>query len=965
MQRPLGTQMNFPRLPVDVPPRKLGTPKPPIFRPSPGGSGPIIADPGTIITTPPKADERRTGGIKPPFPVKTMPVDPVPLPPMSTPPSMDLFGPPGAGTYDAIMSRTAQDYLSQPSPYAGISEFLLNRPVFDRGPSPERQPMASPTPTFSYGNQAGAQGLAALSAQQPMMQEQYDRFAQQIQSAQEAAQQQAQQQTDLAASERQALMDRITALESQEGPDLDAFGAQLRQDILGQMPEQIDVDALRREITGEVLAVAQQDFPDVMQIRDEVMRLLPEQEQIDVENLRRQIQESIDAGAPPEQIEALRQELQNRIRPVEEQLASIQDERPEIARQLGELRGEIGAIPDIDVEQLRAQIISQLPEQERLDIEDLQRRIQESIDAGAPEQEIQNLRTELNTRLQPVEDRVGQIRESIGQLRAQVDLGPQIDVEDIRRQVQERLEDRFQSPDFNPNVQRQIDDLRRQFEEGRGRVDPDILERLRSVEQREAPDLSGIREQIGRLRGRLDERPTVDPDAIARRVRESIDVPQVDLSDIQTQIAALEDRGLPPEVLERLRAVEQREGPDLGSLREQIGQLRGRLDERPTIDTDAIARQVRESIELPQVDLSGIQTQIADLENRGLPPEILERLRAVEQREGPDLGSIREQIGELRGRLDQQPRDTGVVSPDVLERLRAVEQREGPDLSGITSQIAALENRGLPPEVLARLRAVEQREGPDEAAIAERVRSGIDPRIADLRERLGSVGDFSQSMREQIAALREQGDRATQERSTLEERLGARLEDVRGQVSPLTERIAELRGRLDERPTIDADAIARQVRESIDIPQVDLSGLQTQIAALENRGLPPEILERLRAVEQRKGPDLGSIREQIGALRGRLDERPVLDEAAITRRIKQSIKPQRIDVDALRRQIQEGIKVPRVDLSDIQQQLGTLQSRLDQRPQVTTEDVQRLIKQGLANRTTAGVKPTPRVRGKI
>ena len=830
MQRPFGTQMNFPRRPVGSPPRKPGTPKPPIFRPDPGGSGPIIANPGEIIPTPPKIDERRTGGIKPPFPVKRPPIDtimpvdprplppifedPRPLPPISTPSSMDLFGPPGAGTYDAIMSRTAQDYMSQPSPYAGMSEFLLNRPVFDRGPSPERQPVASPTPTFSYGNQAGAQGLAALSAQQPMMQEQYDRFAQQIQSAQEAAQQQAQQQTDLAASERQALMDRITALESQEGPDLDAFGAQLRQDILGQMPEQIDVDALRREITGEVLAVAQQDFPDVTQIRDEVMRLLPEQEQIDVENLRRQIQESIDAGAPPEQIEALRQELQNRIRPVEEQLAAIQDERPDIARQIGELRGEIGALPDIDLEELRAQIINQLPEQERLDIEDLQRRIQESIDAGAPEQEIQNLRTELNTRLQPVEDRVGQIRESIGQLRAQVDLGPQIDVEDIRRQVQERLEDRFQSPDFNPNAQRQIEELRRQFEEGRGRVDPDILERLRSVEQREAPDLSGIREQIGRLRGRLDERPTVDPDAIARRVRESIDIPQVDLSDIQTQIAALEDRGLPPEVLERLRAVEQREGPD-------------------------------------------------------------------------------------------------------------------------------------------------------EAAIAERVRSGIDPRIADLRERLGSVGDFSQSMREQIAALREQGERAAQERSTFEERVGARLEDVRGQVSPLTERIAELRGRLDERPTIDADAIARQVRESIDIPQVDLSGLQTQIAALENRGLPPEVLERLRAVEQRKGPDLGSIREQIGALRGRLDERPVLDEEAITRRIKESIKPQRIDVDALRREIQEGIQVPRVDLGDIRQQLGALQGRLDERPQVTTEDVQRLIKQGLANRTTAGVKPTPRVRGRI
>ena len=1274
-----------------LPPNKNRYQSPPImqipemlsgpFTPGKGGMSPEQLPTGDIRTIKftddhisrlqPIKDERRTGGIKPPFPVKLppintiMPVDPrplppvfedtLPLPPMSTPPSMDLFGPPGAGTYDAIMSRTAQDYMSQPSPYAGMSEFLLNRPVFDRGPSPERQPMASPTPTFSYGNQAGAQGLAALSAQQPMMQEQYDRFAQQIQSAQEAAQQQAQQQTDLAASERQALMDRITALESQEGPDLDAFGAQLRQDILGQMPEQIDVDALRREITGEVLAVAQQDFPDVTQIRDEVMRLLPEQEQIDVENLRRQIQESIDAGAPPEQIEALRQELQNRIRPVEEQLAAIQDERPDIARQIGELRGEIGALPDINVEELRAQIINQLPEQERLDIEalqrqiqegldagmspeqlrtlreelqnrlrpveeqirsiqderpditrqigelrgeldalpdidveqirqsiinqlpeqerldieDLQRRIQESIDTGAPEQEIQNLRTELNARLQPVEERVGQIRESIGELRTQVDLGPQIDVEDIRRRVEEGLTDRFQTPGFNPEAQRQIDELRRQFEEGRGRVDPDILERLRSVEQREGPDLSAIREQIGRLRGRLDERPTIDPDAIARRVRENIDVPEVDLSNIQTQIAALENRGLPPEVLERLRAVEQREGPDLGSLREQIGELRGRLDQQPR-DTGVVSPDVLERLRAVEQregpDLSGITAQIAALENRGLPPEVLERLRAVEQREGPDEAAIAERvrsglnpriadlqqrlsesdtssqamaerIAQLRGRLDERPTiDTDAIAQQVREgidipqvdlsglreqiaNLRgriderpaidpnaiARQVRESidipqVDLSGLQTQIAALENRGLPPEVLERLRAVEQREGPDEVAIAERVRSGLDPRITDLQQRFSEVDTSSRAMADRIAALREQQGQATEGRRglsdrlaalqeqqgqaaegrrALEDRLSGRLEEVRGQVSPLTERIAQLRGRLDERPTVDMDAIARrvregidipqvdlsgireqianlrgrvderptidpaviarQVRESIDIPQVDLSGVQnqiaalenrglppevlerlraveqregpdlsditrqigelrgrveatpqvdtealrrqiiedvrqpvidlsgirSQIAALENRGLPPEVLERLRAVEQRKGPDLGSIREQIGALRGRLDERPVLDEAAITRRIKESIKPQRIDVDALRRQIQEGIKVPRVDLGDIRQQLGALQGRLDQRPQVTTEDVQRLIRQGLANRTTAGVRPTPRVRGRI
>jgi translation elongation factor EF-1beta len=329
---------------------------------------------------------------------------PMPPPPMGT--SDDLFGAPGAGTYDNLMSRSFQEYSSGQSPYEGASSFLMNRPAFDRGARPESSMPSTSMPSYSYSDPGGAGGLAQLQAQQPGIQAQYDQFAQQIQSAQEAAQQQAQQQTDMAASERQALMDRIAALEGQEGPDLDAFGSQLRQDILGEIPEQIDIDALRREITGEVLSVAQQDFPDVTQIRDEVMRLLPEPEQVDVENLRRQIQESIDRGAPPEQIDALRQELQNRIRPVEEQLQGLQESRGSVAEQIGELRGQVGALPDIDVDAIRQQIISQLPEQERVDIESLQRRIQDSIDAGAPEQEIAGLRLELEQRLTPVEERV-------------------------------------------------------------------------------------------------------------------------------------------------------------------------------------------------------------------------------------------------------------------------------------------------------------------------------------------------------------------------------------------------------------------------------------------------------------------------------------------------------------------------------------------------------------------------------
>lgn len=669
------------------------------FTPGEGGMSPGQLPTGGMMRTMEFIDNNNNGiddrDEKPPRgdpklqPIKQAPIRTDVMPPPSDYNNEDLFGAPGAGSYDNLMSRAFQEYSSGESPYAGAADFLMNRSVFDRGVRPESSmPSTDMSPSYGYSDPGGMSGMAQLQAQQPALQAQYDQFAQQIQSAQEAAQQAAQEaaarqqeQTDLASSERQALMDRIAALEGREEPDLDAFGQQLRQDILGE----VDLDALRREITGEVLQIAQADFPDVMQIRDEVMSLLPEQEQIDVENLRRQIQEAIDTGAPEEEIVALRTELQNRIRPVEEQLAGLQDERGDIAQQIGELQGQFGSLPDIDVDAIREQIMRNLPEQERVDIEALQRRIQESIDAGAPDEEIAGLRLELEQRLAPVEERVGSIRDQVAQFRE----------------------------NFDP---------------------------------------AALREQIGNLRGRLE--------------------------------------GINPQTMQDL-------------------------------DFGEIARRVQE--QLPQ--------------DRGVvPPDVLERIRAVEQREGPDLGSIREQIGELRGQLSQRPEDRGVVPPDVLERLRAVEQREGPDLSGIAGQIAALENRGLPPEVLERLRAVEQRKGPDEAAIAERVRSGLDPRIADLQQRFSEVDTSAQAMADRIAALREQQGQATegrrglserlaalreqqgraaQGRRELEDRLSGRLEEIRGGFNPLSERIAQLQGQFAERPNLTSDAVQEMIKASL------------------------------------------------------------------------------------------------------------------------------------------------------
>ena len=241
--------------------KKRGMPKP-----RPPSSPPIFQSPRDNMIRDMRFIDENQNGIddrdeKPPRgdpklqPIKQAPIrynDMEMTPPVNS--GDELFGTPGAGTYNNLMSQAFQEYSSGQSPYAGAADFLMNRPVFDRGARPDSS-MPSPdvTPTFGYGQSAG---MAQLQAQQPAMQAQYDQFAQQIQSAQEAAQQAAQQaaarqqeQTDLATSERQALMDRIAALEGREQPDLDAFGQQLRQDILGE----VDIDALRREITGEVL----------------------------------------------------------------------------------------------------------------------------------------------------------------------------------------------------------------------------------------------------------------------------------------------------------------------------------------------------------------------------------------------------------------------------------------------------------------------------------------------------------------------------------------------------------------------------------------------------------------------------------------------------------------------------------------------------------------------------------------
>jgi hypothetical protein len=118
-----------------------------------------------------------------------------------------------------------QDYFGQPSPFAQLGEYLMNRPVFQRGARPD-----SPISAFQYQDVVG-DSLNAMGGQQSAIQQQFDALMQRAQE-ERAAQE----------AERQALMDRISALEGrpqQPAIDLDALRSQIREEVIAGLQQPV------------------------------------------------------------------------------------------------------------------------------------------------------------------------------------------------------------------------------------------------------------------------------------------------------------------------------------------------------------------------------------------------------------------------------------------------------------------------------------------------------------------------------------------------------------------------------------------------------------------------------------------------------------------------------------------------------------------------------------------------------
>ena len=133
--------------------------------------------------------------------------------------------PPMGGDQSQLNSNLNADqqaYFGGSSPYKEMGDYLMNRPVFDRG---ERSD--DPMTQFQYKDPA----VGGIE----QMQKQYEDLMRQAQEQQTA-------QTD----DRQALLDRISALEGrpqQPAIDMDAMRQQIREEVMAGLPAAAPVAA--------------------------------------------------------------------------------------------------------------------------------------------------------------------------------------------------------------------------------------------------------------------------------------------------------------------------------------------------------------------------------------------------------------------------------------------------------------------------------------------------------------------------------------------------------------------------------------------------------------------------------------------------------------------------------------------------------------------------------------------------
>jgi DNA repair exonuclease SbcCD ATPase subunit len=453
---------------------------------------------------------------------------------------------------ESELDRAAAEYASQTSPFAGLQDFLLNRPAFDRGAGPT--PTTPTLRTLDFADDAAknqAQQYREMLAEQKAEQDALleSRFADLIQ------QQQASEQGITSA--REAALANLRDTLQQETASSAAAQAAERSEVVKALEDRLA--GVKESIATESQALRDQGLEERADIRAQQQTVVD------------QLQQNIDTAK--EELAASQQQV------AEAQTAAIGDLEDRQGSIIGDLTTRISGLND-DLGTIQSEIRADLAEQQATLSDD------QKASADLLQQRIDSLNNDLSAVGESVQTETAQQTELLRGEREQL-------VSQLENQIG-TLKDQVGALPLD-EIQSRIDDITSQSQDF---VQTATTERAELAQQIAALEAAGVTQQD--LEAALQGRATAedleslrgDYQATGRLVEEALQSGQTQREGLEARIQDLQQAQLDPAQIEQ-----QRQAAITGAIdpiSQQIEALQGSIPQQ--IDVDALRQQITDEI---------------------------------------------------------------------------------------------------------------------------------------------------------------------------------------------------------------------------------------------------------------------------------------------------------------------------------------------------------------------------------
>ena len=628
---------------------------------------------------------------------------------------------------ESELDRAAAEYASQASPFAGLQDFLLNRPVFDRGAGPT--PTTPTLRTLDFADDAAknqAQRYREMLAEQKAEQEALlnERFEDLIQrqrdadSGQTAAREAAISKLDELQNQARErgltdLADRLGQAREAGFDELENLTREAREQGLG------DLEAALTEAqqAGQAQIIQAQEASEARQISARDAALAELRQEVEQETA------SAAAAQAAERSEVVKA-LEERLTGVKE---SLQAESETLKAQGIEERANIKAEQQKLVDTLQSNI-----DKAKEELADSQQRVKEAQD-----QAIGSLEDRQTSLIDDVKSRIS-------------DLGSTLT--DTKQEINQELDRRDEQLTGSQKaaaeaVQGEIDSVRNDLVAIQSNIEAETKSQTDALRTERENLLGNIENSVAVLKGNIEGLPIEDIQARLNELKTETDnlvgTASEQRQDLFRQIEALKEGQISEGQVSESIQNALRDGtltPEqidsaLDNLRAELGDARS-----------AEIENLRAATETGRADLSSQISALNNaLEGRASAEDLARLQRAFEGR-GQDLGRVTEA-------LQQGVTQRGSLR-ETIEALRSDFEGRGQDLSRVTDALQqGVTQRGTLGEQIQALQAAQLDPAKIEQQRAAAITGAIDP-ISQQIEQLR--GEIPQQQQIDVDALRQQ-----------------------------------------------------------------------------------------------------------------------------------------------------------------------------------------------------------------